>query len=101
MPKALAQLAGFVAVPHGELAFQCMVVVLPQVTVQEVCPPVAGTVPVGLPGMVGERVALLTCDAFGHVIVFQFVPAATSRVTRVPPVRAVREAVQSALGLCK
>ncbi|MCL2843572.1 MAG: hypothetical protein FWE28_08990, partial [Oscillospiraceae bacterium] len=77
------------------LGFHVIVIVVPgtgvgvgvgvtaQVTVQEVCPPVAGTVPAGHAGMVGVWFALLRCDAFGQVIVFQAVPTSTFRVSWV------------------
>jgi len=56
-----------------------------QVTVQLTGSPIAGTplTAVGLAGIVGVWFALETCDAFGHVIVSQAVPAATSRVSWV------------------
>ena len=78
----LVQLAGLTP----PCAFHVMVtggVVTAQVTVQDVCPPVAGTVPAGHAGMVGVWFALLRCDAFGQVIVFQAVPTSTFRVSWV------------------
>ena len=43
-------------------------------------PPIAGTLPVGLGGMLGVWFGLERCVAVGHGIVLQAVPAFTGRV---------------------
>ena len=53
------------------------------VGVQDVVPPVAGTVPVGRPGMVAVKPGLDTCAAVGQTIVLQFTPELTFRLSWV------------------